>query len=152
MDFRNDPTNQIPPYNSNPYQPYRPYQPEPKNTFAIVAMVLGLCSLLSLCTFFLPIPLGALSIVFVILSRRQSKKMAGPALTGLITSLVGLFISLLFFISVMGTAFSLLKPENRDELNRQFESVYGMDFEDYMENFYGEDFNDIMNRIEEQIR
>lgn len=171
MDYRSDPTNQVPPqneqpgsnqggYNQNwqpsgyPYQPYRPnqpYQTEPKNTFAVVAMVLGLCSLLSLCTFFLPLPLGALSIVFVILSTRQGRKMSGPAITGLVTSLVGIVVGLIFLVSIMGTAFSLLKSENRDELNEQFESIYGMDFDEYMERIYGEDFDDMMNQIEDQF-
>ncbi|HKM33409.1 MAG TPA: DUF4190 domain-containing protein [Lachnospiraceae bacterium] len=191
MDYRNDPTNQIPQndqpennpggnsqngnnqngnnqngnnqggYNQNwqpsgyPYQPYRPYQPyqtEPKNTFAVVAMVLGLCSILSLCTFFLPLPLGALSIVFVILSRRQGRKMSSPAVTGLVTSLVGIGVGLVFLVSVMITTLSLFKPENRDELNQQFENIYGMDFNEYMEQIYGDDFADIMNQIEDQLR
>ena len=139
-------------YPYQPYRPYQPYQPEPKNRFAIVAMVLGLCSLLSLCTFFLPLPLGALGIVFVILSKRQGKKMSGTAITGLFTSLVGIGISLVLIIVAITTAFTMLKPENRGALNQQFEQIYGMDFDEYMERIYGEDFDDMMDQLENQLR
>ena len=139
-------------YPYQPYRPYQPYQPEPKNRFAIVAMVLGLCSLLSLCTFFLPLPLGALGIVFVILSKRQGKKMSGTAITGLFTSLVGIGVSLVLIVVAITTAFTMLKPENRGALNQQFEQIYGMDFDEYMERIYGEDFDDMMDQLEDQLR
>ncbi len=140
-------------YNSNNrYIPNYTYQPEPRNVFAIVAMVLGLCSLLSLCTLILSVPLGALSIIFVVLSKRQQKKMAPTAITGLVTSLVGILASVIILISLLGTTFSLLKPENRGELNRQFEQIYGMDFDEYMEQIYGDDFDDIMKQLENNLR
>ena len=33
----------------------------------------------------------------------------------------------------------LLKPENRDVLNAQFESLYGVDFDEYINRLYGEE-------------
>lgn len=148
MDYMNQNQNQ----NNQPYMPYRMYPSEPKNTFAIVAMVLGICSILSLCTVFLPLPLAALSIVFVILSKRQSKRMSAPAISGLITSLIAVGVGVVMLVSVMTTAFNMLRPENRELLDEQFEKIYGVDFNDYMERIYGEDFDDMMRQIEDQMR
>lgn len=132
--------------NNGGYQPtytYTPqYQPEQKNPFALAAMILGLCSFMFLCTIFLPLPLGALSILFVILSRRHGKRLQSPAVTGLVTSIASMALSLVVIIMAIVSGFTMLKPENRDKLNEQYQQMYGVDFdeymEDYMKEFYGE--------------
>ena len=122
---------------------YPRYQPEPKNAFAIAAMILGMCSLATLCIIFPPIPLGALGILFVILSKRTGKKLQSTAITGLVTSLAGIILSIFMLVALFAFSFNMLKPENRDQLNEQFEQIYGMDYEEYMKQLYGEDFENL---------
>lgn len=130
-------------FNQQDNQPggyYAPqYKPEAGNPFATAAMIIGLCSLLSLCTIFLPFPLGALGILFAILSRRKGKKLQSAAVTGLVTSIIGMVLGIGIFIAVIASSLVMLKPENRDMLNEQFEEIYGMDFDEYMERLYGEE-------------
>lgn len=120
------------------------------NSFAIASMILGICSLLFFCTVYLPIPLGALGCLFVILSKRRGKTMSGAAITGLVTSILGVLCGLFILIGSLFTAFTLLRPENRELLDSMFEQTYGMDFEDYMEMIYGDnfDFDSYMEQFE----
>lgn len=111
------------------------------NGFAIAAMILGICSLLFFCTVYLPIPLGALGCLFVILSKRRGKAMSGAAITGLITSILGMLCGAFILIVSLFSAFTLLRPENRELLDSMFEQTYGMDFQEYFEMIYGDDFD-----------
>lgn len=112
-----------------------------KNAFAIAAMILGICSILFICTLYLPIPLGALGCLFVILSKRRGKAMSGAAITGLITSILGILCGLFILIVSLFSAFTLFKPENREMLDSIFEQTYGVNFQEYLERLYGEDFD-----------
>ena len=56
---------------------YRQNSPAPRrNPFTVASLVLGICSLASICTAILPLPLGALGILFAILSYRKGRQMA----------------------------------------------------------------------------
>lgn len=122
--------------NGQPRGYYIPsYPPEPKNNFAIAAMVLGIASLVSICTVFLPLPLGALGVLFAILGRRHGKKLPSAAVSGLITSLIGMTCGLVILISAFTVSLNMLKPENRDQLNQMFEQTYGMDFDEYYDQY-----------------
>ena len=123
------------PFYQQPYQ--QPYRPTSK--FAIVSMILGICSLVLLCTVFGPIILGALGIIFAILSKRRGQKMESPAMTGVITSSIGLGLSLLFCVISVVSAVHMMKPENRDMLNQMYEETLGMTYDEYIEKLYGED-------------
>ena len=118
------------------------------NKFATASMILGMCSLLFLCTFFLPIPLGALGILFYCLSKRKNRPVDSSAKTGLVTSLIGLITGTISMVFIFASAINLMKPENRDLLNEQFESVYGMDFDEYMNQIYGEDYEDLSHMFD----
>lgn len=111
------------------------------NGFAIASMILGICSLLFFCTVYFPIPLGALGCLFVILSKRRGKAMSGAAITGLVTSILGMLCGLFIIIGSLFTAFTMLRPENRELLDSMFEQTYGVDFEEYFKMIYGEDFD-----------
>lgn len=117
------------------------YPVKKKNNFAMAALIVGICSLFLLITFILPLPLGALGILFVILSKRKGEKLAGTAIAGLITSVMGMLLGLVLTVSVGVATFQMLQPENRDLLNRQFEKIYGIDFDEYMDRLYGDSFD-----------
>lgn len=118
-----------------------------QNKFATASFALGMCSLVLLCTLFLPIPLGALGILFYCLSRRKGRPADSPAKAGLVTSLIGLIFGTVCMVFTLYSAISMLKPENKDLLNQQFESVYGMDFDEYMNHIYGEDYEDMYRNL-----
>ena len=127
------------PYGQNGvyYTPsYRP--PEPKRPFAIAAMILGICSLVTACTVFLPIPLGALGAIFFILSGKKGKKPDSTAIAGLATSIAGIALGVIIWVFAFISAFNMFKPENRDLLNERFEEMYGMDLEEYFREIYGD--------------
>lgn len=127
--------------------PYPSYQPKPKNTFATAAMILGICSLASLFTLILPIPLGALAILFAVLSKQKGAKMETTAKSGIATALIGMFIGIVVSVNMLIAGFNMLRPENRDSLNKQFEQMYGKDFDEYMSDMYGEDFDDYLDKL-----
>ena len=54
---------------------------------------------------------------------------------------MGMLLGLALMVSVGVATFQMLKPENRDLLNQQFESIYGIDFDEYMDRLYGDDFD-----------
>ena len=115
-----------------------------RNPFTVASMIMGICSLLTICTAILPLPLGALGILFAILSYRKGRQMDTMAVTGIATSCVGL----LFSLAVVGMAFAMMPsmlrdPEYRDMLNRYYESVYGQSYDDLFENAYGIDLDEL---------
>ncbi len=131
------------PYYNQPYEP----QYKPTDKFALVSMIMGICSLATFCTIFLPLVLGALGIIFAILSKRRGKKMESSAVTGVITSALGLGVALVFCIISIGSAFVMLQPENRDQLNELYENSFGMTYEEYVEEFYGEEMLEQMDEL-----
>lgn len=125
-------------------QPFVSYY-KPTNKFAMVSMILGICSLVFLCTIFLPLVIGALGIIFAILSKRRGQKMEGPAVTGVVTSSLGMGVSLIFCIVSLVSASIMLQPENRHQLNQMYEDSFGMTYEEYIEELYGEEMLEQMN-------
>ena len=77
-----------------------PYQPP--NGFASAALVLGILSLVLCCCCYVSIPLGALSILFAILSKRE-RQMSGRGRAGLCLAIVGLCLTVLFTLSIVIT-------------------------------------------------
>lgn len=115
-----------------------------RNPFTTASLILGICSLLTICTAILPLPLGALGILFAILSYRKGKSMDYMAVTGIVTSCVGVLFSLVIFGSAFAMMPSMLRdPEYRDMLNRYSESVYGQSYDDLIENAYGIDLDEL---------
>ena len=101
-----------------------------RNKFARASLILGMCSIVLICTLFLPIPLGALGL---------HTPVDSSAKAGLVTSLIGLCAGLIFMGFTVYSSVQLLKPENRDVLNAQFESLYGVDFDEYINRIYGDE-------------
>lgn len=143
-------------YQQNMQQSYTPYTPPKPNTFATLSLVLGIASLALLCTGIFPIPLGALGILFAILSRR-GKKLEGSAIGGCISSAIGLGLGLIMTIMVyvmmiFGAVNSIMEnPESLsadpDVLTDQLmESIYGEDYKEIFEQ-YGIDYDEMMEQM-----
>ena len=100
-----------------------------RNPFTVASLVLGICSMASICTAILPLPLGALGILFAVLAYRKGRQMDTMAMVGIATSCVGLAVSVFFY----GVALSMMPammrdPDYRDMLNRYSENMYGILF------------------------
>lgn len=157
MEYSNGQHNQSTGHGSNNQSSgnyYPPYQPEPKNNFDTASMILGILSLLSICTFFLPLPLGALGILFAILGKRRKKQLSVSAITGIATSAISVMISTAFIGLTVFFTINMMKPENKHSLDSLFEQTYGMDFDEYMEDFgesmgdfYGMDLEELFNQL-----
>ena len=72
--------------------------------------------------------------------------METAAMTGVITSSIGLGLSLIFCIISVISAIHMLKPENRDMLNQMYEDTLGITYDEYIEGLYGED---ILEQLDE---
>lgn len=129
----------------------------PKNNFANASLILGICSLVLLCTGIFSIPLGALGILFAVLSRRAGKMNPG-AKTGCILSLAGLlsglFITLFAYFSfIFTTIYDYMEknPDNYDSnaiMDELLENLYGTDYKNFLENTYGIDYESLMDMLD----
>lgn len=127
-------------YNQPTHKPYG-------QAFTIASLVCGLLSItIGFCG--LALPLGALGILFALLTYRKGKRMDGTGLSGLITSSLGCALGVLIIVFVfLSQRFMplLLRQELQDDTTRQqmeymydslFRDSLGMEFEEYLENFY----------------
>lgn len=85
-------------FQNNPYQqPGSPNEPKKTDTLAIVALVLGIATIvMSCCYTYLGFPLGIGGIVCSVMARKKQK--SGMATAGLVCSIVGLVLTVLLLI------------------------------------------------------
>lgn len=112
------------------------YEPR-KNTFAIASCICGILALMTICTGVFPIPLGALSILFAVLSHRKGRALDNAAIAGITLSAIGL----LFAVFIVGYVLKMLPSmlENdafREQMNYTSQQMYGVDFDTVMEQYY----------------
>lgn len=116
-----------------------------KSPFILASLILGILSLITICTGILPLPLGALGILFAILSYRKGRHFDTMALAGLLTSIVGMSVSIVIIIMSFMMLPSMLKSEDyRNQLNSVSEAMYGITFDDMLEGYYGIDIDEII--------
>lgn len=110
--------------------------PQQRNSFGIASMVCGICSLLvSCCLGPIAIAMGALSILFALLPYRRGEKRDSMSTTGILLSCVGMVFGFLVSIMVLVSVItSFDDPAFRKDFDNAFETLYGQDFEEYMEN------------------
>lgn len=118
-------------YNQPTHRPYG-------QGFLIASMICGVLSVTACCTGVLSLPLGALGILFALLTYRRGKKMSGSAMTGLVFSVMGIItgVSMLIYSFAMLPAM-LQDPVFRNQVDVMTEQLYGMDFAEFMEEYYG---------------
>lgn len=125
-------------YNNQYQSGNLPYPPRQKaNGFAVASLVMGILAMITLCTIYLPIVLGSLSIIFAILSKGSQKKMPGMSQAGIIVSASGIVLSI---VTIAATVFILLTNpdiyrEYKNELNRMFSQQYGITYDELMEEY-----------------
>lgn len=107
---------------------------EPDGSFAIAALVCGICSVVLCCTGVLSVSLGALGILFTVLSRRRDKSMPPLSIAGLTLSILGLVLGGMLCIYVLGTYLS--DPDYGDA----FRDGYRNGYQDYYNGYYDDDY------------
>lgn len=109
----------------------RPIKP---NIFMILSLTMGILAFTS-CTFiFTALIAGGLSILFALLSKGNHPKMHFMAKSGIIASVVSMILSVLITSSIIYMFFN--SPEYRQMLNTTYESMYGMTFDEALEEMY----------------
>lgn len=112
-------------------------QPQPRNAMSMVSLILGICSIILICCG-LSIPLGALGIIFAVLSRGAGK-MDGMSKVGLGLSIGGIatfFVVMIFYFIVMFSsglmdrAMSMSQQYDFSDPSDVQEFIY--DWEDYI--------------------
>lgn len=104
------------------------------NVFFAASLILGILSLLSICTVIFPLIFGGLSTLFAVLSHRKNKDINGMALGGIICSSISMTFTIVTFALVLIQLPQNLKDEQYlEQLNATSEALYGVTFEEMLE-------------------
>ncbi len=119
--------------NSNQMNPnestYNSYNPDKgRHSFETASLVMGILSLLLLCTGVLSIPTGALGILFATLSKKGKNPLNASALLGLIFSIIGIAAGTA--VSIYAVYMVMTDPSVIEEV-RQMYARYGLEMPDY---------------------
>lgn len=121
-------------FNSYEPQQFRPYPTKPVNFFETASWVLAIAAVLSCTCFYGSYILGALAIVFALLSRGGQMKMSPKAKLGLI---LGIFAIILTTVVTIGAIYIAIEEYGSIEnILREYCNMYGYDFEE----LYGDMF------------
>lgn len=128
--------------NQNNYRPPQNYR-NPGTTFATISMVLGLGSIFTLFTVYLPIILGSLSIIFAILSTSAGQKALAAAKVGICTAIGSMALTAVLMGMVMGMFLSAGREDLiqlGQQMDQMIEDLTGVQSEDLR----GQSYEDIM--------
>ncbi len=122
--------------NNNPYYQHNGYQmpvKEPGSSMYSAAFALGIAALISCFTFtvYPAFICGGIAIVFALLSKGRSPKMHNKATIGIVCGTIALVMNTL--IVTYSTTMVLTNPELKEQLNETCEEIYGMSFDDMLE-------------------
>lgn len=102
--------------------------------FTMASVTCGILSITTCCTGFLPLPLGALGILFAMLVYRKGKRMNSSCMMGIITSCIGMAVGLMMTIYSFAMLPAFLKNEEfRSQFDTLTQQMYGMDFDTFLE-------------------
>lgn len=126
------------------------YQTQPKkNAFSTAALLMGILSLVSLCTIIGPLIFGSLGIIFAVLAHRQNQKMGAETIIGIVTSAIGCGVSvLLLAVTLVSGVVMLTDPAYRQQLNEMSEEIYGYSFDELMEETYGYSLEEMLEEMD----
>ncbi len=117
-------------YNQPTHTPY-------DQGFSIASLVMGILSV-SLGCCGMSLPFGALGILFALLCYRKGKRLNGNARFGLYLSIFGcVYGAGVMIYSLLQLPAMLKDPTYVNQLNQLYQSLFGMDFEEFIQSFYG---------------
>ena len=145
-------------HNNNPYNQRNNIDPEgqrqfirnPGQTLATVSLALGIASIFTMLTVYIPLICGSLAIVLALLSKGYGKKMLIAAKIGVGTAIGGMAL----VITITGSLLVLLLSSDGStlvefgkQLDQQFEQQTGQD----LESLLGTSYEDIMQEYAESL-
>ena len=137
------PNNHYPGGNNNAYPYYNrgAYEvppAQPGSSLANTAMILGIISILASFTFTIypAFILGSIAIVLAILSKGSRSHFFQKARTGIICGTIGLLMNVV--IAASSLIFVFTNPEAYEMFNQEFERIYGMSFDEIMDEMTGD--------------
>lgn len=118
-------------YNQPTHRPYG-------QGFTMASVACGILSITTCCTGILPLPLGALGILFAVLVYRKGKKMNSACVMGITTSCLGIAVGVMMTVYSFAMLPFFLKNEAfRSQFDTLTQQMYGMDFEEFLKEYYG---------------
>lgn len=98
----------------------------------IISFGLGILSVTACCLGYLSIPLGALGILFAMLSRRIGKQMPPTCKSGIILSVIGIVVGLVMmattiYITITDPQFWEQTQETMELYEEMYEETYGIE-------------------------
>ncbi len=121
-------------YNQPTHRPYG-------QLFAIASGICGLLSITTCCAAILSLPLGALGILFAVLTYRKGKKMNTTSALGIMLSCAGIVTAVTTIVYSFSRLPTLMESEVfRNQINTITRQMYGMDFTELMQEFFGYTF------------
>lgn len=124
--------------NTNTQDTYPPHPdafgglPTASRICGIISFGLGIFSVTACCLGYLSIPLGALGILFAMLSRRLGKQMPPACKSGIILSVIGIVVGLVMmiatiYITITDPQFWEQMQETMELYEEMYEETYGID-------------------------
>lgn len=123
--------------------PHYGYKPPRSNSFMLLSLSFGILSITCCSVIFISMIACGLSILFALLSRGNDQKLNGLCKAGIATSVFGLICS----VGVTASACYMMfyDTEYRQQLNEACEQIYGITFDDMLEEAYPE-LNEMINQ------
>ena len=146
-------------YNNNPYtQPNNQYNPNNQNQFirnpgqtmAMVSLILGIASIFTILTVYLPLIFGSIAIVLAILSKGYGKKMLATAKAGIGTAIGGIALIAVVFGAVI-SLFLSLSGDQLVEFGRQIDEMFEQQTGQDIEDIAGTSYEEIMKTYSEML-
>lgn len=122
--------------NYNPYE-MPPLQRQPMryiNLFETASFALGIGAIVSCTCFYGSYIMGALAILFALLSRGGQMKMSSKAKLGLILGIVAIILTTV--VTIGAFMFALDQYGSIEGIIREYCELYGYDYEEFMSEFY----------------
>lgn len=133
MDYNDINSNQ-----QNQFQPPRQPRSTASSGMATASLILGILSLVTLCFIPLSVVFGALSITFALLSKGGEYTLPGNSKAGIIISIAGVLLSIVFTVLVVIAAFSMYGTTEFQNMMDEYQYYYNDYYKDYD---YIEDFD-----------
>ena len=104
------------------------------NLFEAGSLVCGVISLITCTCFYGSYILGALAILFALLSRGGQMKMSSKAKLGLILGIIGIVFTTI--VTIAAFVWALNEYGSMEGIIQEFCNMYGYDYEEFMNSFY----------------
>ena len=112
---------------------------------ATISMIMGIVSIFRICCC-MPFIFSAVGIVLAILSKGASEQLSSQAKTGLVCSIIGMVVSVVLLIGIIGAETYMLT--NSEDFFEEFRESYEQQYEEIYGEEVPEEIQELFDRIE----